>query len=141
VTVIGGGWMIDSSSPPPRHPPTRSSSSLSVVVGRLATDKEGCDNGGGVQGHTTDARLAAINCCPPSALRLRGQHNVAPPPANEVYCCCRLHVIVARARSKERWISAVWRHHRRSGPPASPLDGALEVPSQSAVKSANPKSN
>ena len=100
-----------------------------VVVGCLATDKEDCDDGGGALGHTTDARLVAIDCCPPSALRLRGHHNVAPPPANEVYCRCRLHVIVAAARAKERWISTMGRHHRRAGPPASPLDGALELPS------------
>ena len=64
-----------------------------------------------------------------------------PPPANEVYCHCRLHVIVAAARAKERWIVAMWRHHRRAGSPSSPLDGALELPSLSAVKSANRKSN
>ena len=49
--------------------------------------------------------------------------------------------IVAAARAKERWFGAVRRHHRRAGPPLSPLDGALELPSRSAVKSANWKSN
>jgi hypothetical protein len=51
--------------------------------------------------------------------------------------CHQLHVIVAAVRAKERWVGVVQRHHRRAAPPLSPQDVALDLPSLSAMKSAN----
>ncbi len=76
---------------------------------------------------------------PSFSLRLHGQYDIAPPSANEKSLSYRhqFHVIVAAARAKERWFGAMRGHHRRAGPTSSPLDGAFELPSRSAKKSAN----
>jgi len=122
----------------------RDHSSLSVIVGHLATNKADGDDGGGLC-HTTAARLLAADCRPRSACA--SADNTTSPPLPPMKCHYRhrhrLHVIVAAARAKERWFGAMRRHHRRAGPPSSPLDGALELPSRSrsAVKSADRKSN
>ena len=55
--------------------------------------------------------------------------------------CCLLHVTFTAVCAKELWVHAAQCHHRRAGPPLSPQDGALDLPSLSAVKSANQKTN
>jgi hypothetical protein len=50
-------------------------------------------------------------------------------------------VIVASALANKCWVLIVRRHHCRARPPSSPLDGAIDLPSQCAVKSAKQQSN
>jgi hypothetical protein len=64
-------------------------------------------------------------------------NNVAPLMLMKCHCRHRLHVIVTAARSKERWVSILQRHHHRAGPPILPQDVALDIPFLSAMKSAN----
>ena len=113
-------------------------SSLSVVAGHLATNKANGDGGGGRR-HTTAAHPAAANCCLPSACASADNTTLPPLPQMKSHYRHRrrLHVIVAAARAKERWFGAMRGHHRRAGPTSSPLDGAFELPSRSAKKSAN----
>ena len=74
MTVIVDGWWIDgrmlvewpthillSSTLPPAN---KIIVYLSVIVGRLSTNKADGYGGGG-QCHTTDACLVTVDCCPP----------------------------------------------------------------------------
>ena len=55
--------------------------------------------------------------------------------------CCLLHVTFTAVCAKELWVHAAQCHHRRAGPPLSPQDGALDLPTRCAVKSAKQQSN
>jgi hypothetical protein len=122
-----------SSSSPPANEIIHPSQSLSVILpptrpmGMVTVVLSG--------GHQL---LSSFSLC------LCGQHDVVPPlPPMKCHCHHhhRLHVIVAAAHAKERWFGAMRHHHRRAGLTSSPQEVALELPSRSAKKSANRKSN
>ncbi len=128
-----GRWL---SSPPPCHPSTKSLLSLLFIIDCIATNK-------------ADVMMAVVDATPPrlfwqpSIATLLQSHtsanNTALPPLLQMkcHCCHPFHVIVAAASPKEHWVGAMGCHHCRVGPPLSQLDGTLDLPSLSAVKSAN----